>query len=116
MDKRDMKFSEMDVIAHCKQCGGPITSHTKVLGPTGVFCSEVCREKHENFVQRAAALESPERKRSTGYITWLRIRGTVARIVAILVLIVFMAAVFTEAVNVPVLTPFFTALRRLVGL
>lgn len=51
-------ISQMDVIARCKQCGGPITDFNKIMGPTGMFCSEECKQRHEAFTRRAAAIES----------------------------------------------------------
>ncbi len=116
MDRGDLEGADMLVVGHCKQCGGPVTTKNKVSGPTGVFCSDACRQKHEHFTERAAALDSPERKRPRGYITWLRIRGGLMKLFALIVLLVFLVVVFTEAVTVPVLTPLSHSLRGLVGL
>jgi len=51
-------YSQMEVIGRCKQCGGPITDANKVRGPTGVFCSDACRETHEAFIRKAQALDA----------------------------------------------------------
>ncbi len=116
MDRGDLEGADMLVVGQCKQCGGPVTTKSKVSGPTGVFCSEACREKHERFTERAAALDSPERKRPRGLITWLRVRGVVMKLFALVVLIAFLVVVFTEVVAVPVLTPLSYSLRGLIGL
>jgi hypothetical protein len=60
----------VEAVARCKQCGKPVCGACVVTGPTGRFCSEACKEKHEKFVSRAQALQRTSR--SAGTLTKLR--------------------------------------------
>jgi hypothetical protein len=95
-------FSEQDVIGHCKQCGGAYTSKTRVAGPTGNFCSALCKEKHEAFIQRALELES--RPKPAMRRPGLLVRAILTRLIALAVLLGFAGAI-GFFFNVPVLTP-----------
>ena len=48
----------VEAVGRCKQCGKAACSTFAVKGPTGLFCSDECKEKHERFVNRAEYLES----------------------------------------------------------
>lgn len=48
----------VEATGRCKQCGRPMCRACTIVGPTGHFCSEPCKEKHQAFVQRAQQLES----------------------------------------------------------
>ncbi len=41
-----------DATARCKQCAKPICDTCKVISPTGVFCSETCRDQNKAFTER----------------------------------------------------------------
>jgi cation transport ATPase len=47
----------IEAVARCKQCGKPVCGACMVSGPTGRFCSDACKEKHERFIRRAQELE-----------------------------------------------------------
>src|SRR5690554_3299660 len=67
----------------CKQCGKPGCNLCMVSSPLGRFCSEPCREKFEAFAKKAQDLGEPEIKRPK----FLRIRGMIQRVLAILAVI-----------------------------
>ena len=76
-----------EAVGRCKQCSKPYCSDCQVNGPTGMFCSEACKETHEAFVNRAQQLDGM-RKDSTKAaslkimlrkaIIWLIILGVAA--------------------------------------
>jgi hypothetical protein len=105
------EFSNIDVAGRCKQCGKGYTQFDKVSGTTGVFCSEECREKHEAFMKRAAAIDARPRSRpSIGF----KLRKLVRSLVTLLILFAFVGVV-SVVFNIPVLAPFFVNLRRMTG-
>lgn len=52
----------VEAVARCKQCGRPVCGACMVPGPTGRFCSDSCKEKHEKFIQRAQELNQTSRR------------------------------------------------------
>jgi hypothetical protein len=93
----------VEATVRCKTCVKPICNACKEVGPTGVFCSVVCREKHEQFVERAAKLDQMQKRRRFG------IRGIfrgVVRLVVLALVVLLAAAIATGlGFEVPVLTP-----------
>ena len=51
----------VEAVARCKQCGKPVCSACLVTGPTGNFCSQACKEKHQEFIKRAQSLQRSSR-------------------------------------------------------
>ena len=47
----------IEAVGRCKQCGKPFCTTCEILGPTGKFCSEACKQRHEVFVKRASKLD-----------------------------------------------------------
>lgn len=108
MPEDKVVISDVDVVGRCKQCGQPVTQFNKVKGPTGMFCSESCRERHESFVKKAASSES---KQGGGF----GIKYKLKRLISWIVTIVVLAAViggFALFFEIPVLTPL---VRRILG-
>lgn len=60
----------VEAVARCKACHKPVCGMCVVAGPTGQFCSESCKEKHEAYVKRAQQLDRTSRR--TGQLTKLR--------------------------------------------
>jgi len=52
----------VEAVARCKACRKPVCATCVVTGPTGQFCSETCREKHEAYVKRARDLDRTSRR------------------------------------------------------
>ena len=95
-------ISELDVIGRCKQCGSPITEFNRVLGPTGMFCSDECRQRHEAFTERAQALDAT-RKGSSGAVIRHMLRKLFAKAIVLLILVFFIGLVAT-VFKIPVLS------------
>ncbi|MCH8204062.1 MAG: hypothetical protein IID09_02810 [Candidatus Hydrogenedentes bacterium] len=54
----------IEAVGRCKQCGKPFCGTCEILGPTGKFCSDACKERHEVFVKRASKLDDMRRTSS----------------------------------------------------
>lgn len=104
-DKETQKrrvISELDATGRCKQCGAPYTDFTKVVGPTGIFCSETCRKQHEAFTERVNVLGAHD-KPSPGFRGWYR---AYIRKAIVLIILVFAVALLATFIEVPFLTDF----------
>jgi hypothetical protein len=91
----------VEAVIRCKQCGRPACSVCRVKGPTGDFCSDACKDKHQAFVARAQQLESGRKVRRP-FPLWRIVRKALAWSL-LLVLVVLIAAIF--GVEIPYLTP-----------
>jgi len=94
-------FSGEETLGRCKQCGAPVTIQNKTKGPTGVFCSETCRQQHEHFVKKAAELDDKPRARGLFFI---RLRNFLSAL-ALILLIIFAGGFLTNlgGIQIPVL-------------
>jgi hypothetical protein len=88
----------VEAFGRCKQCTKPFCSACEVAGPTGSFCSEACKKKHETFVQRAAKLDDMQRDTSFFGKLWIRVRKVLAFVIIALILAL---AVHFMGVTVP---------------
>lgn len=91
----------VEATGRCKQCSKPFCSACAIQGPTGSFCSEACKQKHEVFVQRAAKLDDMQRDTSFFAKLWIRIRKLLVFAIVILVIAV---VVHYMGVEVPFLS------------
>ena len=89
----------VESVGRCKQCGKPFCAACKVVGPTGVFCSEECKVKHENFIERAQKLEA--KKGALGIR--VKLRKLLSTLVTILV-IALVAGVIGSLFEIPILS------------
>jgi hypothetical protein len=98
----------VEATGRCKQCSKPFCDLCAVKGATGNFCSAHCKERHEAYVKRAAALD--DRRRDTSFFAklWMRIRKLL--VFAIVALVLAVAAHFL-GVNVPYLSDFINEYR-----
>jgi hypothetical protein len=55
----------VEAVARCKQCGKPVCASCVVKGPTGQFCGEACKDRHEKFISRAQDLQRNSRPAGT---------------------------------------------------
>lgn len=93
-------------MGRCKQCGKPVTIQNVEKGPTGVFCSEVCRSQHEAFVEKVDAMEKRERVRAPGGLVAIytkKIAGLLGAAVLLTLVIGFFAVKL--GVSIPVISP-----------
>jgi len=104
----------VEATARCKSCLKPICSACREMGPTGVFCSVACKEKHEQFIARAAKLEQMRKPARLGPRKFFRF---VMKIV-VLAAVVFLAAAIATGMGyeVPVLGEWVVRAREAAGL
>jgi len=76
----------VEAVARCKQCGKPACASCVVSGPTGQFCSEACKDRHEKFIERAQQLQ--ERSRSTG--TFKKLKTFIIKLVILIIALVIL--------------------------
>ncbi|MCP4642758.1 MAG: hypothetical protein GY851_20090 [bacterium] len=93
-------ISEMDAIGRCKQCGAPYTEFNKVIGPTGRFCSDACREQHEEFTRRAQVMDTGRQANTPALFLLKRFVSKVIVVLILLAFVAFAAMVF----DIPVLS------------
>jgi hypothetical protein len=74
----------IEAIARCKQCGKPVCASCVVRGPTGQFCCEACKERHEKFIARAQELQWT--RRPTG--TLKKLRTLLIKLVILIVVLI----------------------------
>ena len=102
----------IEAVGRCKQCGKPFCSACKVMGPTGLFCSDDCKKKHEAFVQRAAQLES----RKASFNLMAKVRKLLGKLIVILILAVFLGVVGVLFPDFPVLGNLVVRVREIIGM
>ncbi|GMV92480.1 MAG: hypothetical protein AMXMBFR82_22580 [Candidatus Hydrogenedentota bacterium] len=100
----------VEAVGRCKQCGKPFCNACKVMGPTGLFCSEECKQKHESFVQRAQQFES--RKGSVSVMA--KVRKMLGGLVAIVILAIILGVLGT-IFEIPVLSDLVIRVRDIIG-
>lgn len=95
-----------ETLGRCKQCGAPVTMMNVVKGPTGLFCSDVCKAKHEQFVRAAA--ETAPAERAAGGLFFARVRRLLGSLVFLMIL-VFVVGFIAQIAGFPIpyLTPLF---------
>ncbi|MBX7258757.1 MAG: hypothetical protein K1Y02_20515 [Candidatus Hydrogenedentes bacterium] len=95
----------------CKQCGKPFCNACKVQGPTGQFCSQECKQKHETFTQRAGALDA-QQKKSAGFVATLRKVFNLALALAVIAVVL---GIVGSVFEIPVLSNIVFQVRGLIG-
>ena len=91
----------IESVGRCKQCGKPFCGTCEILGPTGKFCSDPCKQRHEVFVKRASKLD--DMRRTSGVFGKLMDRLKKLAVFAAAILIVAVVVHFF-GVEVPVLS------------
>ena len=100
----------VEATVRCKQCGKPVCDACVVQGPTGLFCSTVCKEKHQAFMTRAQQLEAKKAGSSLG----ARLRGAVGFLLLVAVVLGAVGVVAT-VFEVPVLSGLVRQARVVIG-
>ncbi len=101
----------IEAIGRCRQCSKPVCSSCGIRGPAGLYCSDICREKHETFVQRAKALDL-ERSTRRGLFFHLRnLLGSLLFLAVVLFALGFTASI----IYIPVLSEITMTVRGFIG-
>lgn len=101
----------VEAAARCKQCNKPVCGACIVKGPTGNFCSDECKEKHEYFVQRAHQIDRMKKPSKLG----VRLKWLIAKLFVLVVLLLFVGAIGT-IFQIPVLSSIVASARKMIGL
>ncbi len=102
----------VEAIGRCRQCSKPVCGECGVRGPQGLYCSEPCREKHEQFMKRAEEL-GLERVGRRGIAYHIRnLLGTLFMLAVVLFGIGFLATRF----YIPVVSEVTETVRAFIGL
>ncbi len=99
--------------ARCKQCGKPLCPACTVSTPLGTFCSDVCREKFENFSKRVQELE--QRSSKAKWNVGVYVRKILSFLISVAVILVLLGVIGT-IFNVPVLSQWVYVIRAWIGI
>ena len=95
-----VNHSAVEAVARCKTCRKPVCATCVVGGATGQFCSEECKEKHEQFIQRAQQLErAPKPRPAWIHKSWIFFVRFV--ILAVIVIVAAVVADLFADIRVP---------------
>jgi hypothetical protein len=102
----------MEAVGRCLQCSKPVCKQCGIVSVTGLYCSEVCREKYEQYMHRAQALES-EKGYKRGFFFGLK---RAVGVVITLAVILFVLGCVASLTYIPLLTDVTTRIRSLLGI
>ncbi|MBI4559986.1 MAG: hypothetical protein HY706_20535 [Candidatus Hydrogenedentes bacterium] len=92
----------IEATARCKQCNTPVCGACRISAGSGFFCSEECKNKYEQFVQRAQQLERMRRP-SIGISR--RLGRLIGKLVIYAIVVLFFGLVATNfGVRIPILS------------
>jgi hypothetical protein len=94
-------------------CGKPACQACATKGPTGAFCGEECKTKHESFTNRAQTMDSKKGGDTMRQIVKLAVRTC---IVVVVVGVVCYATYFLDLDFIPVLPDIGAKVAGILGL
>lgn len=102
----------VEAIGRCRVCNKPFCGACRVQGPTGNFCSQACKEKHEAYVQRAQQLE----QRKPSFLKGSTFKRWAKRVIILIIVLVIVSVVAAfMGYNVPVIGRIGWWVRGLIG-
>ena len=101
----------VEAIGRCRQCSKPVCKQCGVVASTGIYCSEVCSEKHQQFLQRASALDLDKGYKRGFFFHVRQFMG----LVIVLAVFLFALGIVASFVYIPFLTDATIRVRSLVG-
>lgn len=103
----------VEAAARCKQCGKPVCNACVIPAPSGSFCSELCRDKHAEFVERAQKYEA---SRKTSHGLGFRLKKLAIKLVVVIILLVGIAVVLTYLdIYVPIVSELIYWVRSMIN-
>lgn len=100
----------MQAVNRCKQCTVPTCHKCTVVGPTGKFCSENCKNIHEAFIRRSQELNT-----KAGSAFFVKFRSAIATLLFVVV-VMFAAGVVGTVFYIPVLSELTVRVRGMIGI
>jgi hypothetical protein len=102
-DRKRKVMGEVDTIGRCKQCNGRITRDNRVRGPHGLYCSEACKEMHEEFLERVEEVDADKGVKFSRF--GLFFRRLIGKLIVLAILAVFLCAL-AYFIEIPYLSEF----------
>lgn len=104
----------VEAMGRCRQCSKPVCKQCGFVTSTGMYCSEACQDKHQDFMKRAVDVDVDLNKRQRrslrqkfgGLVTFLVI-------VAVVILGLGLLSIF---VHIPYLSYWTITVRTFLGL
>ena len=96
-------------VLRCKQCGVGVCKQCIIPGPVGRYCSETCKQQHEEFMRKSQAAEQKVKNKHP--IRW----GRLLRKLVIIVGIIVGLGVLGSVVNIPILSGVVFKIRMVLG-
>jgi hypothetical protein len=101
----------IEAIGRCRQCSKPVCRECGVAGTKGIYCCEMCRDKHEQFMQRAQALELDKGYQRGFFFHFRQWLGALITIVVLL----FAAGFVSSIIYIPFISDATMRVRTLLG-
>lgn len=102
----------IEAVGRCRQCSKPVCKQCGVISTTGMYCSEVCRDKHEQFMKRAQALELDKRPKKNTLQTLRSVFGVLVILAVLLLAVGLVSTIF----YIPNVSEFTVRVREMLGL
>lgn len=102
----------IEAIGRCRQCSKPVCSNCGVRGAAGIYCCDICREKHEQFVQRAKDMDLNRATRRGVFFHLRKLVGSLIMLAVVLFALGFTASI----VYIPVLSEITEVVRARLGI
>ena len=71
-------------VGRCRQCSKPVCKECGIVSSAGLYCSEVCQEKHSQFLKRAGDLETTRSSRLHLGLKFRKLLGLLITLIVIL--------------------------------
>lgn len=74
----------VEAMGRCRQCSKPVCKECGYVAPAGMYCSQACQDKHEDFMKRAVDVDLNKRQKRSlrqrfgGLVTFVVIVTVVA--------------------------------------
>lgn len=101
----------VEASARCRQCGKPVCTPCVIPGAGGAYCSDICRDKHEQFLRQARDLDL---ERGVRRGIFVRLRQWVSTLIVFAAL-ALMLGVLGTVFYVPVITEITLKVREVLG-
>ncbi len=97
-----------EATTRCKACHKPLCDKCKLVTPEGVFCSEECHQRQQEFTKRAEQVPMPKRNFFRAIMGWVK------KMLFLLVILVIAYVVIILIYGSP--EGFFGQIRKLVNI
>jgi len=100
----------IEAAARCKMCGKAVCRSCVTPGPTGYFCSDTCRQKHEHFAVRAQEMDGKARG-----VFFVKLRKFVLNVL-VAAAVLFAIGFVATFIEIPLLSGIVRMVRGFIGI